>query len=134
MSDFRFDLDNRAGYIRIGTGGGWVKPSTGYSFRNSQRYISQIINNLKRQKPLDQYVFKLQHRFLDSVFLDVLARKNYLGEKIFGKMYQKLPAPLVFKFLDEETTTLENLRVISGFPDLKLMLTFLNSFVRKLFS
>jgi len=132
MTDFRFESDNRANYVKIGTAGGWVKPSTGYSFKNSGSFISGLVANIKAEQPLHRNLFSKEHRLLDRVFLDVLARNNHLGEKIFGSMYLKLSTPLIFKFLDEKTTTYENLRVISRFPDLKLMLSFLRSFFRKL--
>ncbi|MBL7809382.1 MAG: hypothetical protein JNN28_16300, partial [Saprospiraceae bacterium] len=37
MTDFPFEQYSVERHLRIGTGGGWVKPSTGYSFKNSEK-------------------------------------------------------------------------------------------------
>ena len=40
MSSYSFWKDNNDRYIKIGTGGGWVKSSTGYSFKNTERKVA----------------------------------------------------------------------------------------------
>ena len=58
-------------------------------------------------------LFKKRFRFYDSIFLNVLNNENDKGEWIFDKFYTKNPVQNIFKFLDEETSIIEELRIIS---------------------
>jgi len=50
------------------------------------------------------------------LLLDILDQKNHLGSIIFSSMFQKGKTSVIFKFLDEETTLLEDLQVIWKCP------------------
>ena len=54
--------------------------------------------------------------FYDVLFLDVLNRRNDLGSKVFSNLFQNGNPTLIFKFLDEETSFLEDLKVIWKCP------------------
>ena len=45
----------------------------------------------------------------DLLLLDILSKRNELGASIFGQMFQKNHPTKILKFLDEETTFLEDL-------------------------
>ena len=128
MTDYPFH-ENSSDYItRIGTAGGWVKASSGYSFKNTERKVEQIIENIKSGLPLTEGLFNKSFARYDSIFLDVLARRNDLGEELFTKFYRKNPIEDIFRFLDEETTFSENLKIMFSLyhPE------FIKSFFRKL--
>ncbi len=118
MSDYPFDRINTPNHIRIGTAGGWVKASSGYSFKNSGRYVRRIVENVKAGRNPTDGIGSGKFRFYDSVFLGVLYNQNELGEEIFSDMYQKNPPELIFRFLDEETGLTDDLRIISSFRSL----------------
>lgn len=128
MTDYPFH-ENSSDYItRIGTPGGWVKASSGYSFKNTERKVEQIIENIKSGLPLSEGLFNKTFARYDSIFLDVLARRNDLGEELFTKFYTKNSVEDIFRFLDEETTFSENLKIMFSLyhPE------FIKSFFRKL--
>ena len=52
----------------------------------------------------------------DLMLLDILSSKNELGSKIFSSMFNEGNTTIIFKFLDEKTTFLEDLRVIWKCP------------------
>ena len=115
MSDYPFHKINSDSHIRIGTAGSWVKPSSGYSFHNAGKYAARIVENLKNNSPATQGIGSLKYRLYDSIFLEVLYHQNELGEEIFSDMYQKNPTSRIFKFLDEETSIGEDLKIITSF-------------------
>ncbi len=126
MSDFNFQKYSSGRHIRIGTGGGWVKPSSGYSFKNCERNAAKIAANLAAGRPANQGVFSKRFKMYDSIFLDVLRRQNDLGPRLFETMYFKNDVQKIFAFLDNETSIPEELSIITGFPQLP----FLKSLVK----
>jgi lycopene beta-cyclase len=54
--------------------------------------------------------------FYDLVMLEVLYRKNGVGSQIFSGMFRKLPSTLILRFLHEQTSLGEDLRVIGACP------------------
>ncbi len=114
MTDFPFQHYNNDHYLRIGTGGGWVKGSTGYSFKRCEKFVEKIIGNLKNGERLDKNLYKSRFLWYDKIFLRVLKNYNHLGEKVFYKLYSKNPHPLIFNFLDEETHPSEELKIMGS--------------------
>ena len=115
MSDYPFWKENKKTYLKIGTGGGWVKASSGYSFKNTERKVQQIIQNLKKSKSLDYQLFKKRFYFYDRIFLRILKEKNHLGNQLLQEMYLKNEAKAIFKFLDETSNPLEEFKIINSF-------------------
>jgi len=115
MSDYNFQKDNSSQLTKIGTAGGWVKASSGYSFKSSEKKVQQIIANLKQTRLPSAGLFKSRFLFYDRIFLRILKHKNYLGNRILQEMYYRNKTPEIFKFLDEETDIFEELKIISRF-------------------
>jgi lycopene beta-cyclase len=61
---------------------------------------------------------KWRYRFYDSVLLRVLNNGLVPGSRFFTMLFSKLPATLVFRFLDEDSTFAEDLRLLSAPPTL----------------
>ncbi len=115
MTCFPFHEASEEGILKIGTAGSWVKPSSGYAFKNIERLAKRVVNNLKHNRPPDTNLLSRQFRFYDSLYLDVLATENELGESIFTDMYRNNSIQQIFKFLDEETSLLENIQIFHSF-------------------
>ncbi|MBI1228318.1 MAG: lycopene cyclase [Bacteroidetes bacterium] len=130
MTDFPFEKYSVGKHIRIGTAGGWVKPSSGYSFKNCERNSQKIIENLKAGRPANTGLFSSKFRFYDSVFLGVLQAQNKLGPSLFNDMYAKNDIQKIFAFLDNETTLTEDLGIISSFPKGPFLQSFFNLLTR----
>lgn len=112
MSTYPFWQENRTNYLKIGTGGGWVKASTGYSFKNVERKVERVIQNLKENRALDDKLFNKRFQFYDAVLLNILHSRNELGVETFEKMYAENSTHEIFKFLDEETNLAEEIRTM----------------------
>ncbi len=128
MSDFPFENYSVGNHIRIGTGGGWVKPSTGYSFKNCERNSRKLIANIKLNKQPNDGLIKMKFRIYDILFLDVLYRQNYRGPELFNIMYTKIPVQTIFAFLDDQTNFKQDLSIMFRFP----WTPFLFSVVKKI--
>ncbi|WP_452599877.1 lycopene cyclase family protein, partial [Pontimicrobium sp. MEBiC01747] len=76
MTNFPFNKYSTNKLTKIGTGGGWVKGSTGYSFKHTEKKVSQIIKNLKQDKSTTFGLFNRRFKFYDKVFLKVLLDEN----------------------------------------------------------
>jgi len=104
--------------FNIGTNGGASKASTGFTFHFIQEESKQLVAHLKKNPTLSNYNPKNKGRFqlYDDVFLRVLREKKVPAFYLFNCMFRKLPAYLPLKFLNEETSFLEDLKIMSVFP------------------
>ncbi len=116
MSTFPFQHYNTDKHIRIGTAGGWVKASSGYMFRMAQDKAAQMLANYKQSLPINQSLFKAKYRFYDRLLLDVLKEENKLGPAIFTASYGANPLARLFRFLDEKSSLLDDIRFILSMP------------------
>lgn len=115
MSAYPFQKGNQNNYLKIGTGGGWVKASSGYSFKNTSNKIDQVIQNLKEGKALDHNLFQKRFQFYDRIFLSVLQSKNQLGAQLFEEMYRRNDIQSIFEFLDEQSQLSDEVKLIGKF-------------------
>ncbi|WP_289038187.1 lycopene cyclase family protein [uncultured Zobellia sp.] len=116
MTSYDFSEHHTKNIRYIGTAGGWAKPSTGYTFMSTAKKIPVLVDFIKTEKPLNELSFKNRFWFYDLLFLDVLSQHNEKGHSIFESLFKKCPPQLILKFLDEDTTLLEDLRFISSCP------------------
>ena len=58
MTGYPFYKKNSKNIIYIGSAGGWSKPSTGYTIKNSIEKIDMILKFIKEDKPLSKLRFK----------------------------------------------------------------------------
>jgi len=112
MTNFPFQKYSTKRLTKIGTGGGWVKGSTGYSFKHTEKKVTQIIKNLKQGKPHTFRLFNKRFKFYDKVFLKVLLDENQKGEWLFESFYSKNSTTTIFRFLDEESSIWEELKIM----------------------
>ncbi|MFB9077998.1 lycopene cyclase family protein [Flavobacterium procerum] len=120
MTCFPFWKKNTKRVLNIGTAGGWTKASTGYTFKNSDKKSTALIEFLQKNDSslLNMKLFYKKSRFwfYDLLLLDILHRTNELGSQIFSSLFKKGNSVLIFKFLDEETNLSEDLKVILKCP------------------
>ena len=115
MTCFPFEKLNCRSLLHIGTAGGWTKASTGYTFMNTRRNIERLIPFLKTDAGLNTFTIKSRFRFYDLLFLDVLNRYNAHGSRLFTRMFKKNPPVRIFRFLDEKTNFIEELKIMASF-------------------
>jgi lycopene beta-cyclase len=116
MTAYNFDQHNSAHLMHIGTAGGWTKASTGFTFQKSQEKINALIEFLKKGNALNQFPQRNKFNFYDMLFLDVLAKYNSEGSKLFSRMFQRNTPQRIFQFLDEKTSYKQEVLLMSSFP------------------
>ncbi len=118
MTDFPLSPKGSGRVINIGTAGGFVKASSGYAFLRTQRKIRAFVDAWEKTGSPAPKVLQSHwgFRVLDSIMLSVLREGSVSGKDFFSQLFQKLPAPLVFRFLDEDASLGEVLRVLSAPP------------------
>ena len=118
MTTYPFTKHNTERIIHIGTGGGVVKPSSGYAFKRIQEHSDQVIRCLKNDIPLSKSYKGLQGKYLllDKVMLHAMLHNGVSGEELFTKLFQKKKASEIFKFLDQKTNFFEELGIFTAPP------------------
>jgi lycopene beta-cyclase len=116
MTCYPFWENNTKNILHIGSAGGWTKASTGYTFKNTTKKAKNLVSFLEGNSDFRKFQKRDKFWFYDLLLLDILDQKNHLGSIIFSSMFQKGKTSVIFKFLDEETTLLEDLQVIWKCP------------------
>jgi lycopene beta-cyclase len=126
MTCFKFDQFNTKRVLNIGTVGGWTKASTGYTFRNTTQKTKDLINFLKTESDLKKFSHRGKFWFYDLLMLDVLAKDNKFGARLFSSLFKRSKVQRIFKFLDEETNVLEDISVMASVPPYRFIKALLN--------
>lgn len=103
------------GMYHIGAAGGQTKASTGYTFQFIQKQTSRIADCLAGGHSLQQLPSApARFNFYDSVLLQLLSDRKLEGRKIFSRLFSRNKASAIFKFLDNETSIREELRLVGS--------------------
>lgn len=116
MTSYKFHNQNTYNILNIGTAGGWTKASTGYTFNNTTKKTKKLIEFLKKEHDLRKFSKPTKFWFYDLILLDVLAKQNEFGPKLFTSLFKKAKTKTIFKFLDEESKFIDDFKIISSVP------------------
>ena len=111
MTAYPFWKSNTPNIMHIGTAGGWTKASTGFTFQKTMRKTNEVVAFLKQDKALNTLIQKNRFWFYDLLFLDVLSKHNEKGHLLFSLMFKENKTDRIFKFLDEQTSFLEEIKI-----------------------
>ena len=121
MTSYKFWKQNSKNILHIGTVGGWTKASTGYTFKNTSKKSIQLIAFLKAENDFIHFRKKTRFWWYDLLLIDVLSSYNHLGSKLFSTLFKRNSLKNVFRFLDEETIFIEDLRIMLSMPPLRFI-------------
>jgi lycopene beta-cyclase len=129
MTSARFHFFEK-GMYNIGIAGGQTKASTGYTFQFIQKHSQAIVDCLNTNRPLSSLPSTPgRFHFYDTVLLQLLKEQQLSGREIFTRLFQRNRASRIFKFLDNESSLVEELQLISTLqtmPFLKAALRILH--------
>lgn len=117
MTNFSFS-GGAGNVINMGVAGGQVKGSSGYAFHFIQEKTKAIVADIVASKnPLRTQSFS-QKKFglYDAVLLRVLQDKKLDGASIFTAIFSKNPPTRVFRFLNNESSLLDDLHIMASVP------------------
>lgn len=116
MCNAKIDTEHLPNVISIGGRAGAIKPSTGYAFKNmfiqAENIAESIQNNFKFKVKNNSSRFK----FYDRLLLLILSQQPHLGKPIFLTLFQKNKIQNVMKFMDEKTSILQDIKILSSLP------------------
>ena len=116
MTNANFPLYKQGMYF-IGTAGGQTKASTGYTFKFIQKQSDKIVDELIYAGiPPKTTSIRKRFFFYDSTLLHILSKKLLEGKIIFSDLFKKNRAETIFKFLDNETTFKEEIKLLNTMP------------------
>ena len=117
MTNYRFPAVNGR-IIYIGTAGGQTKASSGYTFSFIQKHSARIVNSLiKKKNPfIANSTGGRRFRFYDGILLSVLRKQEPSGAEIFTRLFKKNKPQRVLRFLDNESSFIDELKIISSLP------------------
>jgi len=130
MTSFKFHKYNSEHVLHIGTIGGWTKASTGYTFMNINKQTKRLITFLKHSNDLSRFTKTGKFWYYDLLMLDVLATDNAFGAQLFSSLFKRLKVATLFRFLDEETSISEDLKIMVASPPIR----FIKALFKRLFT
>jgi lycopene beta-cyclase len=102
---------------QIGTAGGQTKASSGYTFQFIQKQSQQIVEYLIAGKSLSLIpATPKRFSFYDNTLLHILYHNKLPGKKIFTLLFKKNKPQQVLRFMDNESSLKEELKIISTLP------------------
>lgn len=121
MTNYSFPR-SRGNVINIGSAGGQTKPSSGYTFYFIQQHSRAITDKIIRTgKPFTGPLYPKRFRYYDSVLLNVLATGKLSGKRVFTDLFRKNKPAHILQFLNNESSFLTDLRIISSLPTIPFL-------------
>jgi lycopene beta-cyclase len=104
--------------INIGTAGGQTKASSGFTFQFIQKRTAAIVRLLKEGKaPVTKKDFSYRKfQLYDRVLLNVLFNGKMKGDDLFTAIFKKNSPAAVLEFLDNESSLVTDLKIMSSVP------------------
>lgn len=130
MTCYKFWENNSKNRINIGSAGGWTKASTGFTFKNTSKKAKQLVQFLETNSDFRKFHKIDKYWFYDLLFIDVLFQNNAIGSRVFSSLFEKGNPVPIFKFLDDESTLLQDLQIILKCPKIE----FIKSLVKRIFT
>ena len=120
-------------HLKIGTTGGFVKSTTGYSFYRTQKFCKNLVAGLEKG-PSSSLIIPVNpwKIWLDEVFLRVLIDQKIAGSKVFETLFYNNKPSLLLKFLQEETSWKEDLRLMWSVPTFPFIRAALKTIYRSI--
>ncbi|MCS0603032.1 lycopene cyclase family protein [Streptomyces sp. LP11] len=112
MTDADFSRRSAARVFRIGAAAGATRPATGYTFSAVQRQTAAVAAALYAgREPLPPLPHSARSRLMDAVLLHALDRGRVDGPEFFTRLFARVPAPRLLRFLDGRTSLPEDLSI-----------------------
>lgn len=103
--------------MNMGTQGGLTKPSTGYTFRRIQEHADAIVEGLLAKGiPQPAPTSEFRYKAYDLWLLQIICDHPADALRVFDYLFRNNSMDDVFRFLGEETTYKQDLKIMSSVP------------------
>ena len=105
-----------------GSPSGAVKPSTGYAFTRIQEATAHLVRTwVQTGKPEMPLPSPTRFRWYDRLLIDLILHDTKNVISVFDALFKNTPIDLVFTFLDEKTSILEDARIFLRLPKIPFL-------------
>ncbi|MER5740415.1 MULTISPECIES: lycopene cyclase family protein [unclassified Streptomyces] len=124
MSDARHAPRAGRSTFRVGGAAGAVRPSTGYAFAAIQRQTRAVAALVHRgREPLPPPAYPRRALAMDAVLLRGIDTGRVSGPDVLARLFEKIPAERLLRFLDGGTNPAEEFRIGLHTPVLPMLRT-----------
>ncbi|MEU2607426.1 lycopene cyclase family protein [Streptomyces albus] len=117
MTDAVFPRRSAPGVFRIGACAGATRPATGYTFSAVQRQTQAVAAALHTGRhPLPPRPHSARSRLMDAVLLHALDSGRIDGPDFFTRLFRRVPAVRLLRFLDGRTSLPQDLAIGAHVP------------------
>lgn len=117
MTDAPFPRRLGRRVFRLGAAGGATRPSTGYTFRASQRQAAAVARALRDGRdPEPPAAYPRRHLAMDALLLRAVDSGRLAGATFLADLFARHPVDRVLRFLDGESRPAEELAVMASAP------------------
>ncbi|WP_200342045.1 lycopene cyclase family protein [Rhodovibrio sodomensis] len=109
------------GTIAIGTRAGAPRGATGYAYLPIQRHVAVLAADAAAGRPRGRGMRGAGTDWLDQVFLRRLLRAPDAGPALLARLFDRVPADRLVRFLMERGGVRDHLAVMSALPTLPLL-------------
>ena len=107
----------KPGYVRVGLESGGVRAATGYGFQRIQQWATQAADQLQRGLPIQPHApDPAMIRWMDDLFLRVLKAAPEQGPNIFLRLFSRVPAGPLLRFLAGDARLTDGFKVARALP------------------
>lgn len=96
-------------YRKIGGAAGCIKPTTGYAFNRIHRHLAALMEGSARTK-------SRRFSFYDRLLLRIIDERPEMVPAIFQRLFKHNPLHRILRFLDEDSSLLEEIRIFATLP------------------
>lgn len=108
--------------MNMGTLGGFTKPSTGYTFRRIQNHTDAIVEGLLSEGiPRNVSPSEFRYKAYDLWLLQIIHGHPADARRVFTHLFQNNSMDDVFRFLGEETSYKQDLKIMASVPHLPFL-------------
>lgn len=101
--------------MHTGERAGRLKPSTGYSFERSLQHARRLVQELEYNEVAAPAATN-RFQYYDRLLLQILRDRPEKGSVVFQQLFQRNPMERVFRFLDERSSRMEEMKVLLSLP------------------
>lgn len=117
MDDRSYTPTLHPNVYNIGSIGGFSKPSTGYTFLRVQEFSKKLAFELMNGSDLNfKDPSKAKYRYYDKLLLHVLSTSTHDSRRVFMHLFKNNKIDRIFDFLNEDTTIIDDLKIMSSVP------------------
>ncbi|WP_419802203.1 lycopene cyclase family protein [Mucilaginibacter sp.] len=116
MSKQTFGRYGTAGETLIGKAAGMVKASTGYTFNRITKDSAFLAKNRAQKQHLSSMATRGRFRFYDALLLNMIRQSPQIIPKVFARLFKNNRLPVVLRFLDEQTTRQQEVKIFASLP------------------